>query len=64
MGDLLFSEVIVLDSLIMFGAGITLMGLVALINPVLLGWRSRRDALVALAIAGSMLTAGWAAHFL
>jgi len=54
----------VLDSLIMFGAGITLMGLVALINPVLLGWRSRRDALVALAIAGSMLTAGWASHFL
>jgi hypothetical protein len=53
-----------LDSLFMFGLGLTLLGLVALVNPVLLGWRSRRDALVALAIAGSMLTAGWAARFL
>ena len=53
-----------LDSLFMFGMGILFLGLVALCNPVLLGWRSRRDALVALAIAGSMLTAGWAARFL
>lgn len=53
-----------LDSLFMFGMGISFLGLVALINPVLLGWRSRRDALVALAIAACLLTAGWAARFL
>ncbi|HVH57219.1 MAG TPA: hypothetical protein VM791_13245 [Vicinamibacterales bacterium] len=53
-----------LDSLFMFGMGIALIALVALVNPVLLGWRSRRDAVVALAIAACLLTAGWAARFL
>jgi hypothetical protein len=53
-----------LDSLIMFGMALLILGFIALCNPVLLGWRSRKDALVALAIAGSMLTAGWAARFL
>jgi hypothetical protein len=52
-----------LDSLFLFGGGTMCLGLVALINPVLLGWRSRRDAVVALAVAGSMLTAGWAGRF-
>ena len=53
-----------LDSFFMFGMGIAVIGLVALANPVLLGWRSRRDALVALAIAACLLSAGWAARFL
>jgi len=53
-----------LDSLFLFGGGITCLALVALVNPILLGWRSRRDAVLALAIAGSMLMAGWAARFL
>ena len=53
-----------LDSLFMFGMGIFLVAIVALFNPVLLGWRSRRDALVALAIAACLLTAGWAGRFL
>ena len=53
-----------LDSLFMFGMALLFLGLVALCNPVLLGWRSRRDALVALAIGGCMLTAGWVARFL
>ena len=53
-----------LDSLFMFGMGISFLGLVALVNPVLLGWKSRRDALVALAVAACLLTAGWAGRFL
>jgi hypothetical protein len=53
-----------LDSLFMFGMGISFLGIIALFNPVLLGWRSRRDAVVALAIAACLLTAGWAARFL
>lgn len=51
-----------LDSLILIGAGMTFAGLVAFANPVLLGWKSRRDAVVVLAIAATMLLAGWAAR--
>ena len=53
-----------LDSLFMFGMGISFLGLIALINPVLVGWRSRRDALVALAVAACLVTAGLAARSL
>jgi hypothetical protein len=49
-----------LDSLILTGAGLSLMGLVALANPILLGWKGRRDAVVALVIAAAMISAGWA----
>ena len=49
-----------LDSLFLIGAGMTCAGVVAFANPVLLGWRNRRDALVMLAIAATMLLAGWA----
>lgn len=52
-----------LDSFFMFGIALLFLSLVALCNPILLGWRSRKDALVALAIASCMLTAGWAARF-
>jgi hypothetical protein len=51
-----------LDSFFLIGAGMTCAGIVAFANPVLLGWRSRRDALVVLAIAATMLLAGWAAR--
>ena len=53
-----------LDGLILIGVSLTLMALVALANPFLLGWRTRRDAVVALAIAVAMISAGWAAHVL
>ena len=51
-----------LDSLFLVGAGIALAALVAVVNPVLLGWRSRGDALTMLAIAATLLLAGWAAR--
>ena len=51
-----------LDSLILIGAGMGCAGIVAFANPILLGWRSRRDALVVLAISATMLLAGWAAR--
>ena len=53
-----------LDGLILIGVSLVLMGLVALANPILLGWRTRRDAVVVLAIAVAMISAGWAAHSL
>jgi hypothetical protein len=51
-----------LDSFFLIGAGMTCAGLVALINPCLMGWRSRRDAVVVLTIAAAMLSAGWLAR--
>lgn len=51
-----------LDSFILIGAALLFAGLIALANPVLLGWRSRRDAAVALAIAVVLIVAGWAAR--
>lgn len=51
-----------LDSLFLIGGGMTCAGLVALANPHLLGWRTRGDALVVLAIAAAMLTAAWLAR--
>jgi hypothetical protein len=53
-----------LDSLFMFGMALLMLGLIALCNPILVGWRNRKEALVALAIGGCLLTAGWAARFL
>jgi hypothetical protein len=53
-----------LDSFFMLGGGLVFLGLVALIDPILVGWRSRRDALYALTIALCMLAAGWAARFM
>lgn len=53
-----------LDSLFMIGGGLAFVGLLALVNPVLVGWRSRRDALFALAVATVLLTAAWSARFL
>ena len=57
-------EVPVLDSFFMLGGGLIFLGLVALLDPILLGWRSRRDALYVLMIAVSLLAAGWAARFM
>ena len=53
-----------LDSLFMIGGGMGFIGLLALVDPVLVGWRSRRDALFVLAIATVLLTAAWSARFL
>ena len=52
-------EASVLDSLIFIGAGMSCAGMVALINPMLLGWRSRRDALVVLTLAALAIGLGW-----
>lgn len=51
-----------LDSLILISAGLAFAGMVALANPVLMGWRSRRDAVMVLLTAAVMLAAGWLAH--
>ena len=51
-----------LDSLFLIGGGMTCAGLVALVDPCLMGWRSRRDALYVLTIAAAMLSAGWLAR--
>jgi hypothetical protein len=51
-----------LDSLFLIGGGMTCAGLVALANPHLLGWRTRRDALVVLTIAAAMLGAAYLAR--
>jgi hypothetical protein len=48
-----------LDSLIFIGVGMWCAGMVALVNPMLLGWRSRRDALVVLALAALAVGLGW-----
>jgi hypothetical protein len=53
-----------LDSFILIGAGLLLAALVAIANPNLMGWRSRRDGVIVLAVAVSMLTAGWVARML
>jgi hypothetical protein len=53
-----------LDSLVLIGAGMLILGIVALLNPVLVGWKSRRDAVIVLAVAATFLTAGWLARFL
>jgi hypothetical protein len=53
-----------LDSLLLIGCGMLLLGVVALLNPILVGWKSRRDAVIVLAIAVTFLTAGWLARFL
>ena len=51
-----------LDSLILIGTSMGCAGVVAFANPVLLGWRSRRDALVVLTIAATLLLAAWGVH--
>ena len=51
-----------LDSFFMLGGGLVFLGLVALLDPILLGWRSRRDALYVLVVAVLMIAAGWAAR--
>ena len=51
-----------LDSLVLVGVSLALMGLVALANPILLGWKGRRDAMVALAVAAVMISLGMAAR--
>jgi hypothetical protein len=53
------AEAPLFDSLIFIGAGMSCAGLVALINPMLLGWRSRRDALVVLTLAVFAISLGW-----
>lgn len=52
-----------LDTLIFIGAGMTCAGMVALANPFLLGWRSRHDALVILAIAAVAIVLGFLPRF-
>jgi hypothetical protein len=51
-----------LDSFFMLGGGLAFLGLVALLDPILLGWRSRRDALYVLMVAVLLIAAGWAAR--
>ena len=51
-----------LDSFFMIGGGMIFLGLIALLDPILLGWKSRRDALYVLVIAISLIAAGWAAR--
>jgi uncharacterized membrane protein len=51
-----------LDSFFMLGGGLIFLGLVALLDPILLGWRSRRDALYVLMVAVLLIAAGWAAR--
>jgi len=53
-----------LDSFFMLGGGLVFLGLLALLDPILVGWRSRRDALYVLMIAVSLIAAGWAARFM
>lgn len=53
-----------LDSFVVIGAGLAFAGLIAIANPSLMGWRSRRDGMVVLAIAVTMLAAGWAVRLL
>lgn len=53
-----------LDSLFMIGGGMGFLGLLALVDPILVGWRSRRDAIVVLAVATVLLAAAWSARFL
>ena len=53
-----------LDSLFMIGGGIGFLGLLALVDPILVGWRSRRDAVIMLALASVLLAAAWSARFL
>jgi hypothetical protein len=52
-----------LDSLILIGASMIIAGLIALKDPVLMGWRSRKEALVVLAIAVTLIGAGWLARW-
>ena len=47
-----------LDSLILIGASMVIAGLIALKNPMLMGWRSRKDAMVVLALAATLIGAG------
>jgi hypothetical protein len=51
-----------LDSLILIGASMIIAGLIALKDPVLMGWRSRKEAVVVLAIAATLIGAGWLAR--
>lgn len=53
-----------LDSLLLIGAAMAFAGIIALANPILMGWRTRRDAVIMLAIAAALLTAGWMARAL
>jgi hypothetical protein len=53
-----------LDSLILLGIGVALLGVIALANPILVGWRSRRDAARVLAVAVVLLGLGWLARLL
>ena len=55
---------VMLDSFFMLGGGLIFLGLIALLDPILVGWRSRRDALYVLVIAVSLIAAGWAARFM
>jgi hypothetical protein len=52
-----------IELLVLFGASMLFLALLAFVNPCLVGWRTRRDAAVVLAIAVTMLTAGWAAAY-
>lgn len=56
------AEVRMLDSFFMLGGGLGFLGLIALLDPILLGWRSRRDALYILMVAVGLIAAGWAAR--
>jgi len=52
-----------IELLVLFGVGMLFLALLAFVNPCLVGWRTRRDAVIVLAIAVTMLTAGWAASY-
>ncbi|CAN5827633.1 hypothetical protein BH18ACI5_BH18ACI5_10940 [soil metagenome] len=50
-----------IELLLLFGVGTLFLALAAFVNPCLVGWRTRRDAVFMFALAITMLTAGWAA---
>jgi hypothetical protein len=52
-----------IELLVLFGASMLFLALLAFVNPCLVGWKRRRDAVVVFAIAVTMLTAGWAAAY-
>jgi len=52
-----------IELLVLFGVGTLFLALLAFVNPCLVGWRTRRDAVFMFALAITMLTAGWAASY-
>ena len=52
-----------LDVLLLIGSALAFGGVLAMADPCLMGWRSRKDAAVMLAIGVALLGAGWFTRF-